>query len=115
MPLIHCPDCGTSVSEHALMCPKCSYPVQRIKQPQQMVTILNDIGKQNDNNGLIVSGYIMACVSLLFYPILFLTAGIVVGIVTISKGSIGHGVAHIVLSLVLGVIGVLLGVFSYLM
>ena len=111
MPLIHCPDCGTSVSEHASVCPKCSYPIQRINQPQPATTITK---RNENNNGLIITGYILASISLLFYPILFLPAGIIVGIVTISKGSTGHGIAHIVLSLVMGIIGFLLGVFSYL-
>jgi len=113
MGLIHCPDCGTSVSEHANVCPKCSYPIQRIKQPQQTTTVYNT-NNNEASSGLIAMGYIFACISLLFYPILFAPAGVIVGIVTISKGSAGHGVAHIILSFMLGIAGFLLGVFSYM-
>ena len=30
MALITCPECGQSVSDHAVACPKCGYPVKRI-------------------------------------------------------------------------------------
>ena len=31
MPLIFCPDCGKEVSDSALQCPYCAYPLNRLK------------------------------------------------------------------------------------
>jgi hypothetical protein len=37
MPLIHCPECGTQVSDQATACPKCAYPISKLnfKQAEQ--------------------------------------------------------------------------------
>jgi hypothetical protein len=120
MALIFCPECGTQVSEHAEVCSKCAYPIYKIKvsnlKEQNINSNItdNNVHKQTSNLGLIVTGYVFAFIALLFYPIVFAPAGVVIGIVTLSKGETGHGVAHISLSVVLGILGFILGVFSYL-
>jgi ribosomal protein L40E len=117
MALIYCPDCGTQVSEHAQACIKCFYPVSNLRAKpsnQNNSTAafnpkpLNSTNNVADN-GLIISGYIVAFLSFLTFPLLFLIAGVVIGIICISKGSIGHGIAHIILSFVLGMTGLVIG------
>lgn len=136
MALIYCPECGTQVSEHAIDCIKCAFPISKLKnnnsnssvkqsnypQAQQQVhqpvyhTHHYHNTKNNDgaSGGLIAAGYIVAFLSLLFLPILLMVTGVVLGIVTIAKGSIGHGIAHILISLLFGIIGAALGILMYL-
>jgi hypothetical protein len=136
MALIYCPECGTQVSEHAIDCIKCAFPISKLKnnnsnssvkqsnypQAQQQVhqpvyhTHHYHNTKNNDgaSGGLIAAGYIVALLSLLFLPILLMVTGVVLGIVTIAKGSIGHGIAHILISLLFGIIGAALGILMYL-
>lgn len=117
MALIFCPECGTQVSEHAQQCNKCAYPISKLKAcPSQNNTISSNANviyrspEENEaSSGLIVSGYIVASLSLLIFPAIFLMAGIIVGIITISKGSTSHGIIHIVLSVVLASIGASIG------
>jgi ribosomal protein L40E len=117
MALIFCPECGTQVSEHAEACGKCSYPISRIKGNSMNTNNNNNQNFNTSNNEvdmkLIVAGYVAAFISLLFYPIIFAPVGIIIGIITITKGNTGHGVAHIALSVVLGILGFILGVLSY--
>jgi len=121
MALIYCPECGTQVSEHAESCSKCAYPIHKIKVGNQRgqnttSTIFYATNETKASNvGLIITGYVLAFIALLFYPIIFAPAGIIVGVVTLSKGETGHGVAHIILSLVFGVLGFMLGVFAFML
>jgi hypothetical protein len=119
MALIYCPDCGTQISEHAQHCTTCSYPISKLKNNNSSFNNFNNNYQKNStirnsNDSLIVLGYIIAFLSLLFLPLLFIIVGIVVGIVTITKGHVGHGVAHILLSLVLGIIGFVMGALGFL-
>ena len=114
MAIIHCPDCGSQVSEHADICNKCSYSIRKLKASQSIGNTQSDMQNVSvpspaSNSGLIVTGYILALLSLLFFPILFAIGGVVVGVVTIGKGATGHGIAHIILSIVLGTIGAIIG------
>lgn len=111
MGLIHCVDCGESVSEHADKCPKCAYPLQRLRSPQQITANIDNL---QASGGLITAGYIFAFLSILFFPIFLAIAGVIVGIVTISKGSTGHGVAHIILSIFFGIIGTIAGIVAWM-
>lgn len=120
MALVFCPECGTQVSEHAIACTKCGYPISKIK------TVHNNTNQSTVNHnikpvegistdtGLIVTGYILAGISLLFFPFLFALVGLIIGVITISKGHTGHGVAHIVLSICFGILGAFLGALSEL-
>lgn len=44
MALVFCPECGTQVSEHAMTCTKCGYPVNKLKEIQGN---LKSAGKSN--------------------------------------------------------------------
>lgn len=59
--------------------------------------------------GLIVAGYICSILALLCFPPVLGLAGFVIGIVNLTKGSTGHGVAQIVLAVVCGGIGMVVG------
>jgi hypothetical protein len=61
------------------------------------------------STGLIISGYVCAVISVLFLPVIFGPAGIVIGIKVLRRNETGHGVAIIALSAVLCLIGSLIG------
>ena len=102
MALIFCPDCGKEVSDSASNCPNCAYPLSRLKSEV--------IYPAQENNRLIVAGYIIAVLSLFILPILLMITGIVIGIVNMTKNEVGHGVLQIILSLIFGIIGTFLGI-----
>jgi ribosomal protein L37E len=120
MALVYCPDCGAQASEHATACVKCGFPISKIKTVhgntiQSTVNHnIKPVESVSTDTGLIVTGYILAGISLLFFPFLFALAGLIIGIITISKGHTGHGVAHIVLSICFGILGAFLGALSEL-
>ncbi len=64
-------------------------------------------------SGLIAAGYICAFVSLLFCPPGFGIAGVVIGIVNITRGHVGHGVAQIVISIFCTLLGIAIGVAAW--
>ena len=106
MGLIYCPECGKMVSESATQCPNCAYPLTRLRG--------NLLINSKRNTELIVAGYISAFLSLFFWPILFMIIGIVLGIINLSKGAVGHGILQILLSLIFGIFGTFLSFLSYL-
>jgi hypothetical protein len=59
--------------------------------------------------GEVVGGYICAVLSLLFFPLVFAIAAFVCGIVALTKGKIGHGIAILVLSSIFCFIGMVIG------
>lgn len=118
MALIFCPECGTQMSEHAKQCNICSYPIQKLRfnnQASNFTTTTFSENKSSDiNSTLIISGYVVAFLSLLIFPVIFLIAGIVIGIINLTKGNIGHGIVHIILSVIFGVIGMISGLITAL-
>lgn len=67
----------------------------------------------NQSQGIVVGGYICSFVSLLFLPPAFGIAGLVLGIICLARGKIGHGVAIVVLSITLAIFGVIFGAAMY--
>lgn len=65
--------------------------------------------KQDTNSALIVTGYVTPVLALLILPIVFTPAGVVVGILNISKKESFHGVLHIVLAVAAGLAGASIG------
>jgi endogenous inhibitor of DNA gyrase (YacG/DUF329 family) len=104
MALIFCPDCGKEVSDSAITCPHCAYPLNRIKSNAMYPLV--------QNNQLVVAGYIVVFLSLLILPIIFMISGIVIGVINITKGSSGHGILQIILALIFGIIGTFMGILS---
>ena len=65
--------------------------------------------KKESSGGLIAAGYIFGLLSIVILPIPFGLAGFVIGIVNLTKGSSGHGIAQIILSALCGIIGMAIG------
>lgn len=65
--------------------------------------------RTSDSGATLRLGYVCAFVSLLFFPPAFGLAGFILGIVNITKGQVGHGVAQIVLSVTCAIFGMILG------
>jgi len=108
MPLIFCPDCGTSVSDQAERCPKCSYPIKQLAKQELNIQVITK------SSAMIWTGYAMAFISLLFWPFFFMLFGIIFGIVNITKNEVGHGIAQIILSIICGILGAFLGILTLL-
>nr|WP_315141487.1 zinc ribbon domain-containing protein [uncultured Flavobacterium sp.] len=106
MALMFCPDCGKEVSDNAINCPNCAYPLSKLKNSTKISSI------NYQNNELIIVGYIAVFLSFFIFPIFFMLIGLILGIVNLSKGAVGHGILQIILSLVFGILGTLLGILS---
>lgn len=86
-----CPYCGAEVREDTRFCSGCG---ERLKK---------------QSKSLVVWGYVCGVLALFIFPIGFGIAGAVIGIVNLTKGRVGHGVAQIVIAATLGLIGAVLG------
>lgn len=73
MALIQCPECGKSVSEHAVDCPHCGYPLKEARELKeqsaateqntvQAATSINAKPRKSSNTGLIVLPIIVVAV-----------------------------------------------------
>lgn len=76
---------------------------------QQQVHVNVSSTQARSSTSLIAAGYACALVSLLFCPPFFGVAGLVIGIINLTRGAVGHGIAQIVLSLVFTALGMLAG------
>lgn len=58
MALISCPDCSTEISEHAEVCNKCSYPLQKLNRKQKNSTTenTNEQTKASTSTGIDLDG-----------------------------------------------------------
>ena len=74
MGMVYCRGCGKEIHESAPTCPICGATQQASQMP-----------KANVSTGLLVSGYICA--------VLLPIAGLVIGIIALVKGVVGHGMA----------------------
>jgi len=61
------------------------------------------------STGLIAAGYICGVLSLLILPPALGLAGFVIGIINLTKGSVGHGIAQIIISVTCGLLGMIIG------
>lgn len=75
MGMVFCRGCGKEIHESAPICPHCGAP-QYVK---------GTAAPANVSTGLLVCGYASA--------LLFPFAGIVIGIMVLIRGAIGHGIA----------------------
>ncbi len=60
MPLIHCPDCATEVSDQAAACPKCARPIAAQPQPR-VVPVRQETNWLKVLGALMVMGSPVAC------------------------------------------------------
>ena len=85
-------------------------PAQRVPPPPRKFEQSTPTTAYKSNTTIIVAGYVCACVSILFCPPGFGIAGLVLGVLALTRGHTGHGIAIIVISVTLGFIGLCLGV-----
>ena len=64
---------------------------------------------KRSSNGLISAGYICGGLSLICCPPFLGLAAVILGIINLTKGSVGHGIAQICLGLFFGIAGSILG------
>lgn len=50
MALIKCPECGTEVSDKAVACPKCAYPIQQAQEQKIVEMAFDAVSGQVFNN-----------------------------------------------------------------
>ena len=86
-----CANCGKEVSEGVKFCPECGKGLKR------------------ESNSMIVWGYVCGGVAFFFFPIGFGIAGVVIGIINLTKGRVGHGIAQIVIATTAGILGSIWG------
>jgi hypothetical protein len=63
----------------------------------------------NGLGGEVIGGYVCSLIALLFFPFVFALAAFICGIVALTKGRVGHGIAILVLSCVCCFIGMVIG------
>jgi len=95
-----CKNCGNEIANEAAICVKCGVATDNFKESS----------KKSSSKGLIVAGYACGAISLLFFPPGFALAGTVIGIMNLTKGQTGHGIAQVVISITCGIFGSLIGV-----
>jgi hypothetical protein len=69
-----------------------------------------DAEPKKSSTGLIVAGYIFGLLSVAVLPVPLGITGFVLGIVNLVKGSSGHGIAQMIISVACGIIGTCIGV-----
>jgi len=109
MSLIFCRECGVKVSEFARSCNNCGYPIQNYNNQKSEV----ETAKQN-NSVWIIIGYLTPFLGLFLHPIFALVA-IFIGCFNIIKGNYVHGLIQIVISILLGIFGVFVNLFLFIL
>jgi hypothetical protein len=62
-----------------------------------------------ENKRLVVAGYIFALLPILAFPNLFAQVAVALGVATIIKGQMRHGIAMMVVGTLMAMLGVLVG------
>jgi uncharacterized OB-fold protein len=97
---MYCSKCGSKIDDEAAICPSCGVPTENYRQEKV---------ETSKSQGLIISGYICAILSLFIFPPAFGLAGAVIGIMNLTKGIAGHGICQLILSIVCAIIGMIIG------
>lgn len=64
---------------------------------------------QHTNSSLNAIGYIIAILPFLFLPIVFTPAGVIIGVLNISKNETTHGIFQMILAVAAGITGACIG------
>lgn len=86
-----CQRCGTENVAQAAFCQNCGGSLQQ-------AGAATGAPNASRSNGVIVAGYVFALLGVIVLPIIFLPVAIVLGIVNITRGDTGHGVAQVLIS-----------------
>jgi len=97
-----CPFCAEEIRDEAIKCKNCGSMLQSDATSNVVV------GKKS-STGLIVAGYICGFLALAIFPPALGIAGLVIGILNLTKGRTGHGIAQIVISITCGILGSVIG------
>jgi hypothetical protein len=62
------------------------------------------------DNKLVIAGYVCGGLAFLVFPPGLGLAGTVIGVVNLTKGRLGHGIAQVVLSITGAIIGMAIGI-----
>jgi hypothetical protein len=76
---------------------------------RRIAPVTRQVPRPTAANGVVIGGYLCALISLLLFPPAFAVAAFVLGIVSVAKGSVGHGIAIIILAAACGLIGMYFG------
>jgi hypothetical protein len=117
---IRCPDCGLENPPSSIRCDcghnfTVDHDVAHPPAKVQKATISDDRrqGHINRSKSLIMAGYVCGLIALVFLPPGFAFAGIVIGIVNLTKGRLGHGIAQIAVATTCGIVGMYLGAYTW--
>jgi len=99
-----CSHCGKEVSEDGSFCPNCGDRLKKGFTPLVVWGYVCGIAVLF----MVLWGYI-GFEAVFIFPIGFGIAGVVIGIINLTKGRVGHGIAQIVIAVTLGILGVLWG------
>jgi|SRR5271166_2440439 len=109
-----CHNCGAALADRSPFCGSCgtaaraSRIVARAEGPPH--SAVERVGKvPTGMKKLLIAGYVSGFVALLFLPPAFGLAGIVIGIIALAKGRVGHGIALIVIAVTCGFFGMYIG------
>lgn len=101
-----CQRCGVENAPQAAFCQNCGGSLQQAGSSAN-----TSVGSKS--NGVIVAGYVFAFLPLLILPIIFAPVAIALGIVNITRGDTGHGVAQILIAAFAAFLSLLLGGMFY--
>lgn len=96
MGLIYCSECGKQISDMAQSCPNCGAPI--VKQQSKNNLHPQNIEEKDSNNPLFVLGYLTSALSFFIFPIILGIAGMVLGIINITKRESTHGTLQIIIA-----------------
>lgn len=107
-----CIFCSEMIQDEAVKCKHCGSMLNKqngnIGESNTVAASVPQ--KTQSGKGTIVAGYICGFLAILILPPILGIAGLILGIVNITKGNAGHGIAQIIISIVCGIIGSAIGV-----
>lgn len=94
-----CAECSRPVVNGNTNCPHCGCP------QDGYAVVSGDRSPQQAGGGLIAAGYVCAGLAALIVPAGFGLAAVVIGVVNLIRGQVGHGIAQMVLGVACALFG----------
>src|ERR1035438_3899762 len=113
-----CPNCGAALVDQSPFCGHCGTATSASgivarKEVQPYLPIEQAKKASTGMKSLLTAGYVCALVALIFLPPAFSLAAIVIGILVLARGKVGHGIAIIVIGATCGYVGMYFGDFVW--
>lgn len=106
----YCARCGSKVEQQAnKFCTNCGNSLVQSLHREHVVQDTIKANEKGNPTAFIVGGWICCVVSLLFIPVLFGAAGVILGYLLTTKGEKTHGTIMVIASIACGIFGMLLG------